>query len=90
MIAPEAKYDDGLIDVIILSDINRLRFLNGFRKVFKGKHTNDKGCYYFKTKNIEIHSTPDYHLMPDGDLEGNSPIKVKVIQKQIKLVIWKR
>ena len=87
MIAPEAKYDDGLIDVIILSDINRLNFLNGFRKVFKGKHINDKGCYYFKAKDIEIHSTPHYNLMPDGDLEGLSPIKVKVIPKQIKIVI---
>ena len=87
MIAPDAKYDDGLMDVIILSDLNRLMFLNGFRKVFKGNHIHDKGCYYFKTKSIEIHSTPDYNLMPDGDLESNSPIKVDVVSKQIKLVL---
>ncbi len=87
MIAPEAKYDDGLMDVVILHDINRFNFLNGFRKVFKGKHINDKGCLYFKTKDIEIYSTPDFFLMPDGELEGKSPIKVIVIPKQIRLVI---
>jgi len=87
MIAPYAKFNDGLMDVVILHDISRLRFLNGFRKVFKGKHINDKGCFYFKTKDIEIHANPEYLIMPDGELEGKSPIKVKVIPKQIRFVI---
>lgn len=87
MIAPEAKYNDGLMDVVILHDITRLRFLNGFRKVFKGKHINDKGCLYFKTKNVEIQSNPDFFLMPDGELEGKSPVKIRIIPEQIKLVI---
>jgi len=87
MIAPDAKYDDGLIDVIILYELNRFGFLNGFRKVFKGNHIHDKGCLYFKTTDLEIHSTPDYLMMPDGELEGHSPVRVKIIPKQIKFIV---
>lgn len=87
MIAPDAKYDDGLIDVLILHDINRLEFLNGFRKSFKGKHIGSKGCKYFKTNSLEIYSEPEYKLMPDGDLEGISPVKITVIPKQVKFIV---
>ncbi len=87
MIAPDAKNNDGLMDVVILHDINRLKFLMGYKNAFKGKHINNKGCFYFKTGDVEIHSKPKSFIMPDGELEGISPIKVKVIPKQIKLVI---
>lgn len=33
-VAPEAKYDDGIMDLIILHNINRRQFLNGFFKNF--------------------------------------------------------
>ena len=57
MIAPEAKFDDGLIDVVILYNINRFQYLVGFLKTFSGKHINEKGCMYFKAKEIEIRSS---------------------------------
>ena len=87
MLAPEAKYNDGLMDVIILYDLSRFQYLKGFVKAFSGKHTHDKGCMYFKTKEIKILAKPNFLLMPDGELEGSSPVKVKVIPGQIKFVI---
>ena len=87
MVAPDAKYDDGLMDVIVLHDINRFQFLKGFRKTFKGKHINAKGCKYFQTNNLEISSDPNFILMPDGELDGISPVKVSVIPKQIKFIV---
>ena len=87
MIAPHAEYNDGFIDVVIIYDVNRIGFLNGFRKAFKGKHIKEKGCFCFKTDNLEIYSEPDFFLMPDGELEGKSPVKITVIPKQIKLIV---
>jgi diacylglycerol kinase (ATP) len=86
-IAPNADVSDGLMDITILHDINRLSFLNGFRKTFKGNHIHDKGCLSFTTDSIEIESVPDFYLMPDGDIEGNSPVRITVVPKEIKLVV---
>ncbi len=87
MVAPEAKYNDGLLDVVILHDLGRIRFLKGFVNTFKGTHIKDKKCMYFKIDKIEIYSEPKFTLMPDGELGGNSPIRVKVIPKQVKLIV---
>ena len=87
LLAPEADFNDGMMDVIILHDINRVQFLNGFRKTFKGDHTGQKGCRYIRTKQLEIYAEPSYKLMPDGELEGKSPVSAKIIPSQIKLVI---
>jgi len=86
-IAPDAKYDDGLMDVVILHDINRFQFLKGFLKVFFEKHLTDKGCYHFQTDKLEIKASPNFSLMPDGDLEGSSPVSVNLLHKQISLVV---
>lgn len=58
-----------------------------FLKTFNGKHIHEKGCEYIKTNQLEINATPQYYLMSDGELEGKSPVTVKVIPRQIKLVI---
>ncbi|OHD14913.1 MAG: hypothetical protein A2086_02405 [Spirochaetes bacterium GWD1_27_9] len=86
-IAPDAIYNDNLMDIVILHDINRFQFLNGFRKAFKGKHLGKKGCTHFQTNSIEIHSEPKFQLMPDGELEGTSPLRVSILPKEIALVV---
>jgi len=85
--APEAQYDDGLMDVMILYDINRFQLLNGFRKTFSGKHIYEEKCLYFQTSDLEVYADPKFIIMPDGELEGNSPIRARVISKQVKLVV---
>jgi YegS/Rv2252/BmrU family lipid kinase len=88
MLAPEAKYDDGIMDIIILHDLGRVKFLGGFLKTFSGKHTAMTDvCRYIKTTDVEIYAEPLFSLMPDGDLKGSSPVRVKVLPKQIKLAI---
>ena len=86
-VAPDAIYNDGLMDIILLYEINRFQFLRGFLKTFKGNHIKDKGCLYLKTDYLEIYSTPKFELMPDGELWGNSPIRITVKPKEIILVV---
>jgi len=86
-IAPFAEYNDNLIDIIILYEINRLRFLKGFVKLFFSKHIYEKGCAYFKANNLIIKSEPKMRLMLDGDLFGSTPVKLSVLPKQLKLVL---
>jgi diacylglycerol kinase (ATP) len=88
MIAPEAKYNDSLLDILILHDISRLKFLGGYNKAFKGEHIFiKKGVKYFKTTDVEIYAEPQFYVMPDGELEGNSPVKISVVSKEIELVV---
>lgn len=86
-IAPDAKYNDGQMDIVVLYEINRYRFLKGFIKIFFEKHIYEKGCKYFKEKELIVEATPDLFLMPDGDLFGKTPVKINVIPQQLRLIV---
>ncbi|MBN2547186.1 MAG: YegS/Rv2252/BmrU family lipid kinase [Spirochaetes bacterium] len=86
-IAPFAEYNDNLIDVVVLYELNRLRFLKGFAKLFVSKHIYEKGCAYFKANSLIVKSEPKMKLMLDGDLFGSTPVKLTILPKQLKLVL---
>ncbi|MCG8569557.1 MAG: YegS/Rv2252/BmrU family lipid kinase [Spirochaetes bacterium] len=88
LLAPHAKIDDGLLDITILHDLNRFQFLRGFSKTFKGKHIEEtRICKYIQATDVEIIAEPSFHLMPDGDLIGHSPVKIKIMPGEIQLAI---
>ena len=42
-VAPDAELDDGLLDVVTVSDVGKLRYLGNLPKVFKGEHVEQRG-----------------------------------------------
>ena len=68
-VTPEAKNNDGLLDVCVVHSISRLKLLYHFPKVYKGKHV--KLTKYFtiiQGRDIEIEmGKPRMHQV-DGDL----------------------
>ncbi|MCG8571645.1 MAG: hypothetical protein MJB14_16035 [Spirochaetes bacterium] len=88
-IAPDAEFDDGIMDIIVLHDISRLKFLACYKDGFTGKHIQLKGCTYLKAEEIIIESDPPYYLMPDGDLGGSSPVKISVCKSEIPVYLSK-
>ena len=47
-IAPKAKIDDGLMDVIVVKKTNRLKLFSLFPKIFSGKHIEDSLVDYYQ------------------------------------------
>lgn len=53
-IAPHAKIDDGLLDLLIVKEISRRALLAVFPKVYTGKHVGHPACLFYKTRRVEI------------------------------------
>lgn len=85
LMAPEAKIDDGLLDIIILNKVSRLKLLSLFPLLFKGEHVNDDAVEVFTGKNISLKSDKQLLLTPDGETFGNTPIDVTIYPKKIKM-----
>src|SRR6476469_5093409 len=47
-IAPEAEIDDGLLDVVAITEVGKLRFLRGLRDVLKGAHIDKEEVTTFR------------------------------------------
>ena len=82
--APQAKLNDGLIDIILLKRASRLRILKIFLQLFSGKHIYDPLVQYMQVKSFSINSKNDF-LNIDGENIGKTPIEVSVERNAIQL-----
>jgi len=85
LIAPKAKIDDGLLDIIIVNRIKRLQLLSTFPKIFDGSHIHTKYVDYIQAKHITFEAKEPKKLSPDGELYGELPISISCIPAAVKI-----
>ena len=84
--APKAKIDDGLIDVVVVDhEISRLRLLSVLPKLYKGTHIFEPEFTYYQSNEFSIFTEKNNILNVDGEIIGNTPIKVDVIPQIIEI-----
>ncbi len=87
--APKAKLDDGLIDIVILRDTSRKKILNLFPKIFSGDHIYSDIIEYRQVESYSI--IPDEHdpMNLDGETIGSTPINLKVLRESLEVFVSK-
>ena len=85
--APLARLNDGLIDLIIVRKVSRFKLLKLFPKVFSGKHIGDPGVDYRQVKQFKIMSEDKSQLNLDGEVLGSTPVEVKILPKEVEMLI---
>ena len=91
--APLAQINDGLIDLIIAKKAGRLKLLSLFPRLFNGSHISDPLCEYRQVKEFSIVPSDDNILNIDGEINidrtniANTPIHVKVLEKEINVLV---
>ncbi len=88
LMAPNAKVDDGLLDVTLFSHLSRLKLIHSFPKIFTGEHVNMDEVETFQAKHINIATDSPKVLSPDGELTGFTPVDVRCLHQAID-VFWK-
>ena len=86
--APNAKIDDGLLDITLLGKMGRIGLLKAFPKVFTGEHIHLPEVETFTAKHIKIITDPPKVLTPDGELIGTTPVEIECLHQDIE-VLWK-
>jgi YegS/Rv2252/BmrU family lipid kinase len=91
-IAPQARLDDGLLDIVIVKKMNKLRtLLSVFRQVRKGHPAasisgNDR-VIYFQTPSLRIVNSRLAPLHIDGDPQPTAPaFDIRVLPKIVQLI----
>ncbi len=85
IMAPDARIDDGLLDVILLNKISKVNLLKIFPQIFKGTHVFDTHVETFKGRHIKIVSETPQRLTPDGEVFGTTPIEVSILPNKITM-----
>jgi diacylglycerol kinase (ATP) len=76
-VTPDAKVDDGLLDVLVVKSLSRFNFLRIFPTVFKGEHVKDPRVTIYRAKRIRIESE-GVVAYADGERFTTLPIDIEV------------
>jgi diacylglycerol kinase (ATP) len=77
-IAPDAKLDDGLLDLFIVTPMSKLNFVRVFPKVFSGTHTSLSQVQLTQVRQVRLES-PRAIAYADGERIGALPVDIEVV-----------
>lgn len=95
-IAPQASLHDGLLDIVIVNKMSKLRLIwtilkqirNGQVRLYEDKKYHRNDIHYFQTKKLIINNPQLAPLHIDGDpVETNRIFVIEIIEKAFKLIM---
>lgn len=85
--APKAKMDDGLIDLLLVKAGSRAQLLKLFPRIFDGGHIHSPLVEYLQVSGFELETEKNMLLNLDGEILGTSPCKVKVLPGHLQVLV---
>lgn len=82
-ITPAARMDDGLLDVTVVGELNRARFLWAFPRVFRGTHVTHPAVRTFRAARVRLESLDESTPMDvyaDGERVGPLPATMEPVR----------
>jgi YegS/Rv2252/BmrU family lipid kinase len=84
--APDAMLDDGLLEIVAIEHVGRLRFLANLPRVFKGTHVQLPSVRVFRAAAVTISADRPFEMYADGDPIGALPVHVRALPGAITLI----
>ena len=86
--APDAELDDGLLDVVTLSETSKWRFLTGvLPKVFDGSHTKLPEIGVRRAAEVRIEADRPFAVYADGDHLADLPATITLLPRALRVVV---
>ncbi|MFZ1155124.1 MAG: diacylglycerol kinase family protein [Solirubrobacteraceae bacterium] len=86
--APDAMLDDGLLDVVVLESVSKIRFLTRILpKVFSGAHVHEPNVTVFRAHEVCISADRPFTMYADGDPIGELPVVVKAVSGAVRVLV---
>jgi YegS/Rv2252/BmrU family lipid kinase len=86
--APDAELDDGMLDVVTLSETSKWRFLTGvLPKVFDGEHTKLPEIGVRRAAEVHIEADRPFAVYADGDHLADLPATVSLLPRALRVIV---
>jgi diacylglycerol kinase (ATP) len=84
-VGPKAAADDGIFDVVILKDLNKLEFLVNVPRVYNGTHLTHPKVESFQATEVYVEAKQRMFIQAEGELVGEAPATFRIIPGALKL-----
>ncbi|MGH9940961.1 MAG: diacylglycerol/lipid kinase family protein [Pyrinomonadaceae bacterium] len=90
MFSPEARVDDGLLDVVTACDLSRAVILREMARIHRGGHVANPRVRIWRGRRVRIETEPSSDPLPieaDGDVRGHTPVEFQVMPGALRVVV---
>lgn len=84
---PDARPDDGLLDVCVIPLKSRFDAIQQFVLVAMGEHMHGEGVVYARGREILIESATAVPMQLDGDAAGHTPARIHLLPTQVPFIV---
>lgn len=85
LMAPDARLDDGLLDVTLVRRLPRARLLRLFPTIYRGAHVRYPEVLTRRARSIVIHGPAGLELAPDGEIQGHTPASISCLPGDLEI-----
>jgi YegS/Rv2252/BmrU family lipid kinase len=90
MLSPQAKIDDGKLDVVTASGLNRRQIVRELARIHKGGHVANPKVRIVQGEGVSIETFSAEDAMPieaDGNVRGLTPVEFRVMPRALRFVV---
>jgi diacylglycerol kinase (ATP) len=84
-LAPDARPDDGLFDVVFIGDVNKRDFLTTAPKLYKGKHVGHPKVEIVRSATVAVDAPEHLPIEVDGEQIGTTPARFEVVPGALRV-----
>lgn len=84
-VCPNAVVDDGMINVVLVNKLKKIRVLPALVKFLKGKHLSMDCTEEYNSKEIKIEVLDDGKIETDGEVIDDKVLNCKIISGKLRL-----
>jgi YegS/Rv2252/BmrU family lipid kinase len=84
LMAPGASLTDGLLELVIVGAMGKLRFVRGLPNVFKGEHVHEPEVEVVRCQAVRISADRPFTMYADGDPIAELPVQVRALPGAIR------
>ena len=90
MFSPEARVDDGLLDVVTACRIPRRTVVREMTRIHRGGHINNPRVRLLRGASVTVEPATPADALPveaDGDVRGTTPLRLRVLPRALRVVV---
>jgi diacylglycerol kinase (ATP) len=84
-LAPDALPDDGLFDVVLIGDINRVDFMTTAPKLYKGTYVRHPKVEVLRSRAVSVAGHEPLPIELDGEQVGTTPARWEVVPGALRI-----
>jgi diacylglycerol kinase (ATP) len=86
-LAPDAKPNDGLLDMIIFGDMRKSEMMKIWTMTYNGRHISHQKVRLRKIRNVALQCDEKILVEADGELLGEGPVSFSVLPSALNIVV---